>query len=67
MLHDLAKGEDNYAAIKRAAEERKGWRYSGMMSELRSLLYSKRLKKLKYRILTTISTVVLRRWSIGAR
>ena len=33
---------DDYAALKQAAEERKGWRYSGMMSDL---LYSRGEKK----------------------
>jgi len=32
MLHDLPKGV-GCAAVKRAAEERKGWTYSAMMSE----------------------------------
>jgi len=31
VLHDLTEG-DGYAALKQAAEERKGWRYSGVMS-----------------------------------
>jgi len=32
MLHDLTK-DDGHAILKRAAEERKEWRRSGMMSE----------------------------------
>jgi len=31
-LHDLTKG-DNYATFQEESEERKGWKYSGMMSE----------------------------------
>jgi len=42
MLRDLTK-DDDYSALKRAAEERKEWRYSGMI--VRNLLYSGRLKK----------------------
>jgi len=32
MLHDLTKS-DGCDALKQAAEDRKGWRYSWMMSE----------------------------------
>jgi len=33
MLHDLTK-DDDYATLKAADEERKGWRYRGMVLEI---------------------------------
>jgi len=33
MLHDLTKGDSYGAALKQAAENRKAWRYSGILLE----------------------------------